>query len=202
MGTQSAAKPVAPTLCAVFILYATLFASGGASRADTPQFNAHYLYARLAPCRDPASAACRRQPGRRVPVQPPPANGAVVSAFGPGSVRLQGTAESLRLEVHGGTIGAVLAAMGSAFNVQYRSATSFDDPISGTYSGSLARVIGRILDGYDYAIKHEGSALHVIVFGRSSGIAAPTPYSPAKPAAVRPVRCGRSAGHRAACRPT
>jgi hypothetical protein len=207
-------KPILTLPCVIFIVYGTLLARTGVSLADSPQFNAHYLYAYLGPCRPSGSATCRRQPGRRAPVavQRPPANDAVVTEFGPG-VRLQGSAESLRLEVHGGTIGAVLAAMGRAFNVHYRSSTALDDDVSGTYAGSLSRVIGRLLDGYDYAIKHDGSALEVAVFGRSRGIAGAVPPSPAKsvspaepasaaePAAVARVRCGRSAGHRAACRP-
>jgi hypothetical protein len=131
----------------------------------------------------------------------PFANSGVVLAETP--VRLQGSAQSLRLEAHDSTIAAALAAMGRAFNLQYHSSIPLGDVITGTYTGSLTQVLTRVLDRYDYAIKHEGSALEVVVFGRSSGRAVPV-SNPAKPAAVAPVRprrCGRSAGHRAACPP-
>jgi hypothetical protein len=128
------------------------------------------------------------------------ANGVAVTEFGPGSVRLQGSAESLCLEVHDSTIATVLAAMGRAFNVRYRSAIALGDGISGTYAGSLTSVIREILDGYDYGIKHKDSALEVAVFGRSRGRPVPPALSPPAITPVRHVRCGRSAGHRAACR--
>jgi hypothetical protein len=165
-----AAKLAVPTLAALFIAVAAPHVKGGAVLAATPHA-----------------------------VSGPTPNGAVVVEFGPGSVRLQGSAESLRLEVHDSTIAAVLAAMGRAFAVRYRSSTPLNDAISGTYVGSLGRVIGRVLAGYDYAIKHQDYAVEVSVLGRHGEQA-----SPAAPAAVAPVRhrrCGRSAGHQAACAP-
>lgn len=133
-------------------------------------------------------------------------NGAIVANFGPGSVRLQGSAQSLRLEVRDSTVAAVLATMGRAFDVQYRSTTALDDRITGTYAGSLTRIIAQVLDGYDYVIRYEAEtpALDVVIFGRSQGRPAPALHRAADPAATTPmrhVRCGRSAGHQAACQP-
>ncbi len=139
------------------------------------------------------------------------ANGAAMAESGQTSVRLQGSAESLRLEAHDSTIAAVLTAMGPAFHVQYHSATPLNDAISGTYAGPLRPVIGQILRGYDYWIKDEGSGVEIAVFGRSGGHAVPSTLSPAPaaavPSAVNPApaararrgRCGQSAGRRAAC---
>jgi hypothetical protein len=140
------------------------------------------------------------------------ASGAAIAQSGPGSVRLEGSAESLQLEAHDSTIAAVLTAMGPAFHVQYHSAAPLNDAITGTYSGPLRPVIGQILRGYDYLIKDEGPGVEIAVFGRSGGkavpstlspapVAAPAPsaLSPAPAAAVRRGRCGQSAGHRAVC---
>jgi hypothetical protein len=140
------------------------------------------------------------------------ANGAAIAESGPGSVQLEGSAKSLRLEAHDSTIAAVLAAMGPAFHVQYHSATPLADAISGTYAGPLRPVIAQILRGYDYWIKDEESGVEIEVFGRSSGEAAPSTLSPvpaaapvppalspAPAAAARRARCRQSAGHRAAC---
>ncbi len=141
----------------------------------------------------------------------PHANGAAITESGSGSVRLQGSAKSLRLEVHDSTIAAVLAAMGRAFHVQYRSATPLDDAISGTYAGPLSRVIAQILHGYDYWIKDEGSGVEVAVSGRSGdrpvpsalspAAAAPARHGPAPAGPVRRRRCRQSAGRQAGCPP-
>jgi hypothetical protein len=130
------------------------------------------------------------------------ANAAAITESGPGSVRLQGSASSLRLEAHDSTIAGVLAAMGRPFHVQYHSTTPLDDAVTGTYDGSLRGVIAQILHGYDYLIKDEGSGVEIAVFGRSSGQAVPSALSPAPaPGPARRGRCGQSAGHQAACPP-
>jgi hypothetical protein len=96
---------------------------------------------------------------------------------GAGSVRLQGDAAALRLDVHEAAIADVLAAMDGAFDMQYRSSILLDEAISGTYAGSLGHVISRVLDGYNYAIKRENSKLEVIIFEKrgEQAIAAPLP---------------------------
>ena len=206
---QRAAKPiVVAMLSVILILCGTLCASSGTPPAAAAHHDAEYRYARLGPCRASATASDRRRPCVRAPT------GNVITEFGPGSLRLQGTAGALRIEVHDSTIAAVLAAMGRAFAVRYRSSTALDDPVTGTYAGSLTHVLARVLDGYDYAITHDGPAVEVVVLGRSRGRAAPARRTPAvtraepappppTPATVAPARrrCGRSAGHRAACAP-
>lgn len=196
-----AAKLAVPRLSALFIAVAALHANGGVVLAATPQFDSHYAYARSGSCSYSASATCRQRLRVRYAqaVAGSTPNRALVVEFGPGSVRLRGSAESLQLEVHDSTIAAVLAAMGRAFAVRYRSSIPLDDAISGTYVGSLGRVIGRVLAGYDYTIKHQGYAVEVSVLGKHGEQALP-----AAPAAVTPLRhgrCGRSAGHQAACAP-
>jgi hypothetical protein len=174
-------KPiVVAMLSVIFIVCGTLCAASGAPPAAAPRFSGEHSYARLAV----------RRPMRNA-----------ITEFGPGSLRLQGTAGSLRLEVRDSTIAAALAAMGRAFDLHYRSSTALDAPITGTYAGSLTHVIARLLDGYDYAIMHEGPTVEVAVFGRSRGRAEPARPPPAAVAPVRRGRCGRSAGHRAACSP-
>ena len=179
--SRSIDKPIVVSILSViFIVCGTLCARSGVPLAAAPQLNGEYTFVRLA-------------------VRKP--RGTVIVEFGPGSLRLQGTADSLRLEVRDSTIATALAAMGRAFNVQYRSSTALDDPITGTYAGSLTRVIARILDGYDYTIMHEGPTVEVAVFGRNRGQAEPARPTPATVTPVRRGRCGRSAGHQAACPP-
>jgi hypothetical protein len=189
----------------IFAVCAALVANCGGVLAETPLFNDYYLHARLAPCRDLASATCHRRPQVHTSVALETSPNALPSvefgwAFGPGSVRLQGNAELLRLEVHNTTIAAVLATLKRVFGVRYRFSTPMDDVVNGTFSGSLTRVMASILDGYNYVIKREGVRLDLIIYGRSAGEGAPAASS-ATVAPVRTHRCGRSAGHQAACPP-
>lgn len=135
----------------------------------------------------------------------------VAPEFGAGSVRLAGNADTLRLEARHATVADVLAAMGRAFGLHYRSPVALDEPISGIYAGSLGRVLARVLAGYDYTIKHRDHAVDVSVLGKHGAVEVSAPekhgeqavmsVAPAASAPVRRGRCGRSAGHQAACLP-
>ena len=196
--TERAHRPiVVASLAVVFIVGAILFAS--APRAAAAPRDGESPSARSSPCRGSAAAAYRHRHWPCSPSAVRKPGGVAITAFGPGSLRAQGTPGALRLQVHDSTIAAVLATMRRAFNLQYRSSIALDDPITGTYAGSLAHVIARILDGYDYAITHEGPAVAVVVFGRSRGRAQPARPAPAAPAPAQHRYCGRSAGHQAAC---
>lgn len=95
---------------AAFAACAALLAACDGVLAETPQSNAHYIYARSVPCRYAASAACRRRPKARSPAAAQkPANDVAITEFGPGWVRLEGNIASLRLEVHDSTIAAAAA---------------------------------------------------------------------------------------------
>jgi hypothetical protein len=84
----------------------------------------------------------------------------------------------VHLEVRHTPIAAILSALGSAYNISYRSSVPLTEIRSGKYTGRLQSVISDVLDGYDYAVKHENSAIAVIVFNKSSG----QPVAAAQPA--------------------
>src|ERR1700734_658976 len=79
-------------------------------------------------------------------------NVAAISEHGGGSVRIEGDAGALRVDVHLTTIADALSALGS-FNVRFHSSVGLDEVLDGTYTGSLGHVVGRLLDGYNYAAK-------------------------------------------------
>ena len=89
-----------------------------------------------------------------------------------GSLRLQGNAETIQLDVHHKTIGDVLSALGVQFN--NRSSSALNEELNGRYAGSLEQILSRVLGGHDFAIKRENSKLSVIIFDRS-GLAVVTP---------------------------
>jgi hypothetical protein len=90
------------------------------------------------------------------------------------AVRIEGAVTALQLDLHEATLAQVMSALGR-FNIRYRSAVVLDDVKSGTYAGSLEHVLSRLLDGYDYAIRHDDATLDVIVIGRSGEQAQPAP---------------------------
>jgi hypothetical protein len=90
------------------------------------------------------------------------------------NVRITGDAAALQLDVHQATVADVLTALGR-FNIQYRSQSALNTMVDGTYTGSLNRVLSRVLDGYNYAIKQSDAKLEVIVVGRRGEQASPAP---------------------------
>jgi hypothetical protein len=122
-------------------------------------------------CLNSASATCGSKP------QSPPSSdmnvdfnsgfGAPVSEGDGASLRVQGDAAAMRLEARQVRIKAVLAALAAALNFSCRFPIALDDVINGTYSGSLRQVLSRVLEGYDYAIRHDSSKLEVIIIGKS-----------------------------------
>lgn len=82
------------------------------------------------------------------------------------SVHIAGDAAALEVHVHRSTIADVLSAL-AGLNIHYRSPSALNEAIDGVYTGSLRRVLSRVLNGYDYAIKADKDKLEVIVLGRS-----------------------------------
>ena len=92
-----------------------------------------------------------------------------------GVLQVQGDAAAVHLELRGTTIKDVLTALSGPFNVSFRSAITLDEVRDGTYQGSLAHVIARVLAGYNYVVKYESSELDVIVFGKVGEAVIPAP---------------------------
>jgi len=85
---------------------------------------------------------------------------------------------TVHLEVRQTSIAAILSALASAYKISYRSSIPLTEIRSGKYTGRLQSVIADVLDGYDYAIRHENSNIEVIVFNKSGG----QPVAAAQPA--------------------
>jgi hypothetical protein len=84
----------------------------------------------------------------------------------PAEVRVEGTVAAVRVTTNKDAIPDVLSAFGTAFNVRYRTSVPLDGNASSAYSGSLAQVISRLLDGYNYVIAHDQETIEIVVLGR------------------------------------
>jgi len=81
----------------------------------------------------------------------------------------------LVVEAHNATIDEVLAEIGRSRKMQFETAGPIAGVISGTYRGTLSRVLVRLLDGYDVVIRTSAAGLQVRVFkpGDKIRVAAP-----------------------------
>jgi hypothetical protein len=95
-------------------------------------------------------------------------------------VRVQGSADAVRVEARDATGTEILAALAGRFALSYRGST--DSRFNGTFKGPLREVVKRVLDGYNYVINTRDNGLDVVVVGPTSGVAVPPP---------RPVPKGR-----------
>jgi hypothetical protein len=97
----------------------------------------------------------------------PPALPQSTADRGGRSLRIEGDAAALHVVVQQTTLAEVLFAL-KTFNIRYRSSIGLDATLDGSYAGSLGHVVGRLLNGYNYATKRDGPRLEVMIFGKGS----------------------------------
>jgi hypothetical protein len=96
-------------------------------------------------------------------------------------VRVQGSADAVRVEARDATGTEILAALAGRFALSYRGSTD-SHGFTGTFKGPLREIVRRVLEGYDYVINTKDDGLEVVVMGPASGVAVPPP---------RPIPKGR-----------
>ena len=95
------------------------------------------------------------------------------AAFAGTQVSVHGDRARVRLEVGNAPLSEVLSALESAFSIQHRTLVPLDQPISGTYRGSLRKVLSRLLDGFSYyVVDTAGGTMEVTVVGRAGDLPA------------------------------
>jgi hypothetical protein len=100
-------------------------------------------------------------------------------------VEVQGTSASVQVIARNAKLSEVLEALTEKLEgLRSKETTNLDERISGSYKGTVDDVLGRILRGYDYIITDRGTAIHILVVGKSAGAPAIVPGSgPVAPAA-------------------
>jgi hypothetical protein len=123
----------------------------------------------------------------------------------PGSIRAEvrvtGAPGIVQVEARDASVEEVLAALSADVGLQYRSTASLDRRVTGTYQGSLQRVVRRLLEGYDYVLKTQAESIEVVVIGsakpgeaRPMVAPAPAVAAPATPAQPRAPKRRRHSG--------
>jgi hypothetical protein len=81
------------------------------------------------------------------------------------SAQVSGTAQSVSVDAQNSSVKEVLSALGRNFHLQLQTSANLDKPISGTYHGSLQRIVARLLEGYNFVIQTNQNGLQVTVLG-------------------------------------
>ena len=105
------------------------------------------------------------------------------------AVATEGSAESIRIEVQNASLEEVLGALHDGYGLSYSSKVPLERQVSGTYEGSLARVVGLLLKDMNYVLAHQGQTLHVTITSAAErqgtvGATPPPAATPAAPAAA------------------
>lgn len=68
-------------------------------------------------------------------------------------VRVEGDEAAVRVTADRASLGDVLAALKTRFRLSYNASIPLNREVTGVLSGTLHRVVVRLLDGYDFVVK-------------------------------------------------
>ncbi len=86
------------------------------------------------------------------------------------AVSVSGTKDAMTLEAKDASLEDVIAQINSSLSVKISLSSPVGSAITGTYSGSLRRVLTRILDGHDFVLTSAGDTITVtLAAGARSG---------------------------------
>jgi hypothetical protein len=63
------------------------------------------------------------------------------------------------------TVAEILTALGETGYLHYRTPVDLSRTVSGTYKGTLQRVVSRLLDGYDFTLQVSDNRIEVVIIG-------------------------------------
>jgi hypothetical protein len=92
--------------------------------------------------------------------------GAASATVSHAEVNVTGTVAAVRIVASQDSVAKILFVVTQNLNVRYRTFVPLDQVVTGIYSGSLTKVISRLLNSYNYVIKHERETFEILVLGR------------------------------------
>jgi hypothetical protein len=96
-------------------------------------------------------------------------------------VRISGQPNALKIEAHNATVDDVLRALQASYKFRFESAHALTNPAGGIYTGSLSRVVGRLLDGQNYVMRHSAGGVKVSIISSGQPVARSQPqFQPAQ----------------------
>jgi hypothetical protein len=109
----------------------------------------------------------------------------------PAQVKVEGSADAVRIEATNAPLRDVLGALQARFGLRYRSNDALDAERTARLRAPLRAVIARMLEGYDFVITVTPAGMDVLILqqnaaanvsaSRISPAQAPVPTAPAAP---------------------
>ena len=82
-------------------------------------------------------------------------------------VRLSGTPDRIVLQTNDATIVEILAALRASLDVEVKFSGATARRFTGVYSGSVRRVLSRLLAGEDYVVRSTADGISIRLLGKS-----------------------------------
>jgi hypothetical protein len=86
-------------------------------------------------------------------------------------VRISGRPDALRIEAQNATVDEVLRALQVSYKFRFQSSRALSNPVSGTYTGSLPRIVTRLLEGYDHVMRRSAGSVQVSIISADRPVA-------------------------------
>jgi hypothetical protein len=90
-------------------------------------------------------------------------------------VVVRGNPNAVSIEAQNASVEEILVTLGNAFDVHYRSSTDLRKRLTGTYAGSLQKVVTQVLNGYDFFVGTGGRRIEITLLGSSAASPGGTP---------------------------
>lgn len=87
------------------------------------------------------------------------------SAAALAATQVNGNPQDVSIDAQNSSLKEILTALSKQFGIQFQTTANLDRPVTGTYEGSLRRVVTRLLEGYNFIITSHDDQIHVTVLG-------------------------------------
>jgi hypothetical protein len=93
-------------------------------------------------------------------------------------VVVRGGPKAVSIEAQNASVEEILVTLSNAFDVHYRSSTDLRKRLTGTYKGSLQKVVTQVLNGYDFFVGTGERRIEITLLGSSAASPGETPRVP------------------------
>ena len=113
-------------------------------------------------------------------------------------VKVEGSADAVRIDVTNAPLRDVLAALQTRFGLRYRSNDALDAERTAKLRAPLRRVLARLLEGYDFVIAVTPAGIDVLILQQNAAgtVAIPRTLSAQAPAPTAPGTSSRQPSYR------
>jgi hypothetical protein len=112
----------------------------------------------------------------------------VAATWAKADVMVSGTADSLELTATQSTVKEALQRLSSSYGLELHGVDELDEPLSGSFKGSLSSVVDQLLAPHNHFMRPEGAGLAVFVTDAKPKAMTTAAASATEPTADDPVK--------------